>query len=271
MKTNLFSMKAYYFSETGAKRRKNQDNLYVNGCANLLCGHSVEGVETLDTQTMQVVALFDGMGGETDGEKAAYAAADTIEPFCRAMDNIVSKDTVKQALQEYYRVYMNALEEMVEDEDAVCGTTCAGVLLDRQQMVPFWVGDSRVYLLRNGMLTRLTKDHTIAQIQIDEGERSEEEAKKTRWWHVLTSYMGQPDEEFSVMDPFSIQSGDVIFLCSDGITDAFSDEQLQQWLKKEPVILIKEMKTWAQENAEDNCTGIMICIENMMENDGEDE
>ena len=253
--------KVYYFSDRGSKRRLNQDNLYINGCVNLLCRPSVEGEETLDTQTMQVVALFDGMGGETDGEKAAFVAAETMEYFCRAMGNIASKETVKQALQEYYQAYLNTLEEMLEDEEAVSGTTCTAILLDQQQLIPFWVGDSRAYLLRNGVLTRLTKDHTLAQIAIDQGELSEEEAKKTRSWHMLTSYMGQPEEEFEVGEAISIRAGDMLFLCSDGITDAFTDAQLQQWFEKEPAVWIDEMKKWAKENADDNCTGIAIYVE----------
>lgn len=256
----LTRLEVRYFSEVGPRRRENQDNFYVLGVSNLLSQASSAGETAQTTQTVQAVAVFDGMGGEAEGEKASLAAAVCMDRLISALEGTLSEERLAEAWKVYYARFMNALRDYLEDDCTVSGTTFAGVFMQGELLIPAWLGDSRVYLLRGGRLYRLTKDHTQAQQKIDRGEITEEEAKTTRQWHTLTFYMGQADTQCFVGQPLELLPGDRLFLCSDGITDLYSDEALTRLLEGNSKIVMADLAAAARERSEDNCTGVLIDV-----------
>ena len=89
------------------------------------------------------------------------------------------------------------------------------------------MGDSRAYLFRAGRLERLTRDHTYAQLLVDAGELSPDEANLSRYRHVLTNALGGSEEEVHVdMDLLRLEDGDRLLLCSDGLTDGVDDDTI---------------------------------------------
>lgn len=249
-----------YFSEVGPKRKINQDNFFIGSYSNLFSKASIADSDKIDTQDIKAIALFDGMGGESSGERASLVAAETMKEFISYLGNTLYRQTIIGASKLYYSNFMEIISDYLGDDTSVCGTTFVGVFLQNQHLIPAWLGDSRAYLLRDKTLYRLTTDHSLAQIKIDQGLISEEDAKSTHDWHVLTGYMGQCDGELSVGDPIELQSDDKIFLCSDGITDKYTDEVLQEILCKPSKSAIKVLLDMAQNEAEDNCTAILVDV-----------
>ncbi len=98
--------------------------------------------------------------------------------------------------------------------------------ITKGKLIPFWIGDSRLYLLRNGQLILLTKDHTIAQEKVDYGIISQEEAKTVSGWHFVTAYIGDGQSIFALGEVFDIEAGDKYLLCTDGISDRLPAQTL---------------------------------------------
>ncbi|MCC8164408.1 MAG: serine/threonine-protein phosphatase [Lachnospiraceae bacterium] len=253
----------YYYSDIGPKRSQNQDNFYVDGVINERQLPSTEGEikGKPGTQEPKLYAIFDGMGGETAGEKASLCAALLAERICGELRPAFTKSELRGSLAAYYQAFLKAVEDFADGYFEVCGTTCAAALIDQNRMIPFWMGDSRVYLLRDGELRLLTKDHSMAQTKIDCGLLTEEEARRSRSWHVLLSYMGDEDAEFSIGEETELRPGDRIFLCSDGITDACRDEELRELLGGSVDDALCVLKQIAEMRADDNSTFILLDIE----------
>ena len=93
------------------------------------------------------------------------------------------------------------------------------------------MGDSRAYLLRNGRLHHLTRDHTYLQLLIDSGQLSKEEAAGFSGRHILVNALGGFNEDVEVdLDQIELSSGDRILMCSDGLTDMVDDDTIRQVL-----------------------------------------
>ena len=95
----------------------------------------------------------------------------------------------------------------------------------------FGVGDSRIYMMRSGMLQQISKDHTIVQQMVDSGAITKEEARTHKRRHILSQNIGIfPDEliiEPHFAEPIELKEGDVFPLCSDGLTDMVSDDAIR--------------------------------------------
>lgn len=254
----IYHLEISYFSDVGAKRRQNQDNFYVQGNINWYSTSSMRGDIDFGTENLNVVALFDGMGGGTSGEKASLCAAECVKLLEDNLHDEIGNDMLENAVSQYHKEFLERLNDYLEDEYCVCGTTCVAMIVKGQRMIPVWLGDSRMYLLRNGVLSRLTKDHSVAQRQIDKGVLTEEDAKSTIAWHTLTGYMGMEEARFSIGESVQLYSGDCLLLCSDGISDLYSDEMLKEILSKGSQNSINEFENVAKTKATDNCTAILI-------------
>ena len=253
-------MQIHYFSDISSKRRMNQDNFYICGYSNSFSASSVADCVKADTQPLQAIALFDGMGGESSGERASLVAAKTMPVFLSSVGDALQEEQILDASQTYHANFMQIIDDYLGDDTSVCGTTFVGVFLQNSHLIPVWLGDSRAYLLRDRTLYRLTTDHSLAQLKIAQGLLSEEAAKNTHDWHVLTGYMGQSNAAFSIGIPITLRSGDKIFLCSDGITDYYTDEELLTILSGASSRAIQTLLNMAQTEADDNCTAIITDI-----------
>lgn len=177
-------------------------------------------------------AVADGMGGHAAGEVASRLAIDTLD---ESLD-LEPAGTVERAGSALDRAVRSAglrIQRRAR-ESAACrgmGTTLTALLLlDGGDALLAHVGDSRAYRVRSGRLERLTHDHTWVQEEVDRGAMTSEEARTHPAASVLTRALGtengaQPD----LLDP-GWRPGDLFLLCSDGLTAALDDADLEEIL-----------------------------------------
>ena len=213
----------YAISDVGRVRAENQDNLYCNG---LYRRNPAEEDAFLRGGMFRDAAIFavaDGMGGEHDG---ALAALETV----RELDG-VDRSGGPEALTSYLLACNDRLcREIREADGQRMGSTFAGLLLSDEQAHVVNIGDSRVYLFREGHLAQLSRDHTAIRSMIDMGILTEEAARTHPDRHRLSQHLGVFPEEM-VIEPYTVtgqpQEGDRFLLCSDGLTDMLADREIE--------------------------------------------
>jgi protein phosphatase len=216
-------MKIVYqaLSDVGRKRKGNEDSLFVNADQNLF-----------------VVA--DGMGGHAAGEVASRVAAESINEFvCLTggdeeitwpfgLDENISYDgnRLKTAIRYANRKVLEATREKSEYEGMA--TTVAAVLVDGDTANLGHVGDSRVYLVREGGISQLTSDHSWVNEQIQSGVISADQARSHPLRNVVTRALGGKPDLLVDMQVQKLQAGDTLLLCSDGLTTMVPDERIAE-------------------------------------------
>ncbi|MFC1805375.1 PP2C family protein-serine/threonine phosphatase [Planctomycetota bacterium] len=181
--------------------------------------------------------VCDGVGGHSYGEVASSTSVVTIASSLIASlgrarispsDAVPPDDTVRdclrRALQEANRAIVDAANER-QDIRGMSTTVVCAVAVD-SKLYAAWAGDSRCYLWREGTLERITRDHSRVQALIDAGFLDDEEAKFHPLSHSITRYLGQAEGFQADVEVRDLQHGDVILLCTDGLTDVLSDKEL---------------------------------------------
>jgi protein phosphatase len=184
-----------------------------------------------------LLAVCDGMGGAAGGQIASHMA---VDEFCRSFsstfENVVGQSKDEFAFHRLYADAVYAANRAVFDRAVTeprlqgMGTTLSAAYLLGDRLFVANVGDSRVYLFRNGSLNRVSHDDSVVQQMIDDGRLTEEEARKSECSHLLTRAIGiAPYVEFGFFAP-TVEKGDVVLLCSDGLTAHYTDRELQACL-----------------------------------------
>jgi len=174
--------------------------------------------------------VADGMGGHDDGEWASQciverlAAAELGEGFDADVTRVADAIHAANA----------AIHAECEAADKRMGSTVVALLIEGPRFAVFWVGDSRVYLMRDGQIVRLTKDHSQVQAMVDAGQLTLEEAAAHPMSNVITRAVGVAEElELdAILD--EAEPGDVFVLCSDGLTDVAADADIAATLAGKP-------------------------------------
>ena len=198
--------------------------------------------------TRDDLALFmvaDGMGGHAAGEIASRLAVDTIVAFISdtrdadvnrtwpfPYDHTLSLDGNR--LKAAFRLANRKLGSAVDANDTLRGmaTTAAAVLFGHGTPTVAHVGDSRVYLWREGSLRQITQDHSWVSEQVRAGVMTEKDARRHPWRNVVTRALaGGDDPEVDVAD-IDVRAGDRLLLCSDGLHGVVLPEQLETIVKK---------------------------------------
>ena len=200
---------------------------------------------TDDTLGLYVVA--DGMGGHLAGEVASKVAVELInKSFRHWMESGLDEEEVfgipDQTLTKRgnyilgsIRLANRVVHEMAEmhDEYHGMGTTIAVLAVFQGQIIAANVGDSRIYMLRNGHLERLSKDHTIVSEQVEMGIMDPKDAETSPLKHVLTKNLGSAEFVTAEVFEFEPADGDRFLLCTDGLTDLVNDEEILQMIQAE--------------------------------------
>lgn len=199
-------------TDTGQVRKANEDSFYVG-----------------DT----IYAVADGMGGHLAGEVASQLALEPIEELDGKVfaDPSAASDALTDAIVKANRRV--ARQAADDSRFRGMGTTLTAALLENRRLHLGHVGDSRGYLLRNGDLRQITDDHTLVQHLIDEGQITKEEAATHPQRSIITRAIGvAPHVEVDTMS-IDLQEGDIVLLCSDGLTGVVSEEQIQRCLESD--------------------------------------
>jgi serine/threonine protein phosphatase PrpC len=185
-------------------------------------------------RTAFIAVVADGVGSTRRGEEAArFAVAAVTRSIAHALRGVdtaaISDEVASAALEEAARRSHHQLRQLAaEDPQGMATTLTAWVGLWPRAYV-LQVGDSRAYLLRNGELTQVSRDQTVAEELVEQGVLSRVQAAGTRWAHVLSSAIGGPSTA-PVVTRLLNDWESVHMLCSDGLTKHVSDEQIRERL-----------------------------------------
>src|SRR5438067_10219221 len=214
----MMNVKAFGLTHVGRQRQHNEDSFLVESDARLFL-------------------VADGIGGHAAGEIASKIAVESINEFI--VHTKEDDGTWPHAYDEQYKRSTNrlmaavrmantrVLEAMRKDARLRgMGTTVVAALADDETMSVAHVGDSRVYLVRDGRISRLTNDHSWVFEQVQAGMLTEEEAEKHPLRNVITRALGGALQVSPDASEVAFRSGDVYLLCSDGLTGMVPEEEI---------------------------------------------
>jgi protein phosphatase len=184
--------------------------------------------------------VADGIGGHNAGEIASEIAVNTISSVIEESEGTQPRQTLVEAIQQANaRIAQEANQEKTRQG---MGSTCVCVLVIGNRLFIASMGDSRIYLLRDGIFQQLTVDHSWVQEAINHGVISPEEAQGHPRSHIIHRYLGsnkppnvdlrlylsgeETPEEAQANQGARLYPHDQILLCSDGLTDLVSDEEI---------------------------------------------
>jgi protein phosphatase len=233
---------AWGVSHRGHVRKDNQDDFFVGALART---DRIEVVSAAEenrlgadvTRLASLGVVADGAGGVSDGAEAARVAVrELVSAVARYFEegSIAESDhpdAYSRLLQEAALSCHEHLLQRSRDEGGGrrFATTLTFFLGLWPQAYLLQVGDSRCYVFRNGVLTQITRDQTIAQDLVDSGAMSRTVAERSRWSHVLSSAMGG-EQAAPVVTRVVRDRGTVILRCSDGLTRHVSDDRIAERL-----------------------------------------
>lgn len=216
-------------TDKGMQRTANEDALYVD-------------------PDKELVLVLDGMGGHRAGEVASRLAMETISAFFK--ENVATPLDPTEIFEDYdhsfsyhanllrqatYMANRVVLEKSQEnDEHLGMGSTVTGLAIHEYTASMINVGDSRLYLVRDGLMEQISRDHTLAEDQVERGIMTRGEVRNSQLRHILSSVIGVDGRIRVHMDELAVLPGDLFFLCTDGLTAVVEDEEILEHLLREP-------------------------------------
>jgi PPM family protein phosphatase len=208
--------------------------------------------------------VADGMGGHAAGEVASEMAVQIVTRELTSVNDL-SIDDVNHAISKAVRTANRAIYDrtLAEVDKQGMGTTVSLLMLGGTRYAIGQVGDSRVYLLRNGQLHQLTKDHSYVQEQVDAGFLTPEQARYHPYSNVITRCVGAAEQVEPDVFTGSVLTGDLFLVASDGLTGMVDDRRLLQLLmQRQPPqrlvdLLIREANG---RGGLDNITAIVVQV-----------
>ena len=214
-----------------------------------------------------IFIVADGMGGHAAGEVASEMAvriiADELGSFRGLPDADVASRLFKAIQSANGAIFRRTL---VEHDKRGMGTTATAMVLFPRRYLIAQVGDSRAYILRDGKLFQITKDHSYVQEQVDAGLLTSDQARTHPYGNVITRCVGSNEEVVPDLYFGNLQSGDVILLASDGLTGMLEDDQLARIMKadSDPTQWVDTMISDANRRGGlDNITVIIVRVDSV--------
>jgi len=215
----------------------------------------------LDLSELGLWVVADGMGGHQAGDVASRMIVETLQQINEPANLNSFASEAQTRLRE---VNQNLREIAVQQfNNGTVGSTVVVLLAYDKQCAFLWVGDSRIYRLRNSQLEQMTKDHSLVEDYIDEGRLSREEAHNSDVGNVLTRAVGAEDELIVDMKIETIQAGDTFLLCSDGLYREVSQENITRLMTSgddSPTITQNLLDCALANGASDNVTVAVVQI-----------
>lgn len=208
----MIKIACYGKTDVGLKRTNNEDALIVK-------------------PEMYFLAVADGMGGVASGEVASKIFVDTILEVFSEREGQSEQETLELVKKTFILANDRILRQSLENPKQH-GMGCTGELIVfyQQNFVIGHVGDSRIYLFRQGELKQITKDHSFVQEQIDHGIITKEEAKTHTHRNVILRAVGVREELAVDLIKKECLPGDIYLLCSDGLTGMVDDDAIERVL-----------------------------------------
>lgn len=237
-------LKTFSITDIGLKRKINQDYVFSS-----------------EMQVGKLPNLFivaDGMGGHKAGD---YASREATRIIVESIQNSEESNPVKLIRTAIESANTSLLEKARESEDyAGMGTTIVVATIMEEGMYVANVGDSRLYII-NDEIHQITKDHSLVEEMVRLGGIDEETAKYHPKKNVITRAVGGGEEIEIDFFEIKLMYGDVILICSDGLTNMLEDEEIKLIIKKQRDVIEKAeelVKAANQNGGRDNITVTII-------------
>lgn len=244
-------------SDIGNFRDKNEDNYFLaNECVD---GASLKKTVLKNTESL-ICSVCDGMGGEHKGDLASKIAVNTLQ------ENVSAIIDDKYSFNSINDLYLKANRNVFlsnEHRNCIMGTTMSLLCIFNRSFIVSNVGDTRIYHCSNSSIVQLSQDHTQAQMLLNAGLAVD---KNSNYNHVLTQFIGMNCEEM-IIEPYiiegTINNEDIFLLCSDGLYDYVSNEEINRIVSKNNNIecvaqmLVDEAKN---NGSNDNITVIVVSV-----------
>lgn len=238
-----------YRSDIGQQRQENED--YVGVFKN--------------TAGINFAVVADGIGGHQGGDVASEMAVSHMGYRFENTTFSEPTDAVKWLAAEVQYENQHIIEKAREFSDLKgMGTTMVAALMFNNEFLMANIGDSRGYLFRDGHLQQLTEDHSLVNELVKRGEISAEQARQHPQKNIITRTLGiSPDADIDT-NLYQMQTGDQLLLCSDGLTNMVTDDQLTAVLKTDQPVADKcaaLIKLANNAGGFDNITALIVAVD----------
>ncbi|EHB65342.1 MULTISPECIES: Stp1/IreP family PP2C-type Ser/Thr phosphatase [Paenibacillus] len=207
-------IRTVHVSHVGRVRPVNEDSVFVS---------------TLEHgYTLGVVA--DGMGGHLAGDTASRLAVDTVAADLSSLEPGIPLEGIRAALGDAILHANEVIYQEASSDERLhnMGTTIVAVLLSGSEGYIGHIGDSRAYKVASGQVTRLTDDHTLVNELYKSGQITEDQLETHPRKNVLSRALGTDEDVTVELTPVSISDGEVLLLCSDGLSNRVSRDLIGQ-------------------------------------------
>lgn len=208
-------MQTFYFTDPGKVRSHNEDSVTIIS----------------NDKKEFILAIADGMGGHKAGEVASSIAIEHITKSFYNLETIGNKEDAIEWLRKVVKEINDKIFEYAKNhpESKGLGTTLVIAIRTNDYILYGNIGDSSGFVIKNGILHKVTKDHTYVGMLINNGKLTEESAKNHPGKNLLTRALGANDPiEIDIFDVDTSVKG--LFLCSDGLTNMVTIEQIEKTL-----------------------------------------
>ena len=234
-------------TDVGRIRKGNEDSLHAS--ANAYRG---------------LFIVADGMGGHAAGEVASEMAVEMVSHELANLNDLKSADAFDRVASSLRAANRAVYERTRTERDKLgMGSTVSALLLSESRFLVGHVGDSRIYLVRDGHMQQLTKDHSLVQEQVDAGLLTPEQARRHPQSNVITRCIGMADDIDPDVFDGEARVGDSFLLASDGLTGMVDDRRIQQLLlsRAKPERIVDALIQEANVNGgNDNITAVVVRV-----------
>jgi serine/threonine protein phosphatase PrpC len=263
----------YAQSDVGRVRRGNEDNFLILDLSNEQTWTGADGAKPPEKLTRfdlgekgLVLVVSDGMGGALAGDVASRMAVDSVREMLIGTEGeeACAPDIPLVECLKNATVYANLAIHLRSQEDARCagmGATFTGAAIKGDGLDLVQVGDSRGYIIRKEHIRLATKDQSLVQQLVDVGQISETEAETHMFRNVILQALGAQSDVTPVVGKIRLRQGDILLLCSDGLSGKLKAEDIQQIVVKSNGDLAQACKALVDEanirGGEDNITVVL--------------
>ena len=247
-------IKATFFGQTDTGRvRKNNEDAFV--------------LQHLWDERYILSVVIDGLGGYEGGEVAAGIAADTIRSYLIANKEGKPLELLKKAVVAANDAILAAKEEHPELSEMGCVLTAGIVDLCKRQLNIVHIGDTRLYRIADGEMTKLTHDHSLVGYMEDRGQLTEKEAMCHPHRNVIDRFLGEEphrsdDPNFIDSAIFPLSADEELLFCSDGLYDMLTSPDILRSASRDSRHMVQSLIDEAnRKGGRDNVTAVVVCIE----------
>lgn len=249
---NRYILESCVMTDVGKVREHNEDNFFFYGQINDDVNAHIESQRTEEWKHPVLFGVFDGMGGESYGEKASFLMAD----ICRQYE--LHKNYLEEDAKALCHIGNERVTHEADERAARMGST-ASMLIFGEDVIACNVGDSPIFLYREGKLCPIYQEHTEKTLyeSLNLGHLLEKKKK-----YRLTQNLGMSGEDMSLQpytEHIDLQDGDLFLICSDGLTDMVSEETIAEYLGN-----LSGMRKHTEYQSDEICLGQTdVCADNV--------